>query len=77
MSIEDLLDNLSAGELQKANDVFNDLLSDKLNDALDQERIAVASSIFNDEQQAEEDIEEFEFDDEDLDVDDEEDDVEE
>lgn len=77
MSIEDLLDNLSAGELQKANDVFNDLLSDKLNDALDQERIAVASSIFNDEQQAEEDIKEFEFDDEDLDVDDEEDDVEE
>lgn len=77
MSIEDLLDNLSAGELQKANDVFNELLSDKLNSALDQERIAVAGSIFNDEQQAEEDTEEFEFDDEDLDVEDEEDDVEE
>jgi hypothetical protein len=45
--IEDLINNITAGELNKAEGSFNDILNDKLADALDAQRIAVAQNVFN------------------------------
>ena len=64
MTIEDMIDNIAAGELTQANDTFNELLQDRMDQALDQEKIAVAGTMFNG---TEEDQLELEFDDEDLD----------
>lgn len=64
MTIEDMIDNIAGGEMTKANDVFDTLLQDRMNQALDQEKIAVAGTIFNG---TEDDQLEFDLDDDDLD----------
>lgn len=43
----DMVDFIQNAEFNKASIMFNDILSDKISDALDQERIAVASNMFN------------------------------
>jgi hypothetical protein len=45
--IEDLINNITAGELNKAEGSFNDILNDKLADALEAQRIQVAADVFN------------------------------
>jgi hypothetical protein len=58
----DFVNNISVGELNKANGNFNDLIADKMADALDAQRIAVAQNIFGEPQEAElsdEDIEDI------------------
>jgi hypothetical protein len=45
--IEDLINNITAGELNKAEGSFNDILNDKLADALEAQRIQVAQDVFN------------------------------
>lgn len=72
--IENFIDAVMNQDFTNAGPMFNDLLGDKLNDALEQEKIAVASSIFNeveDEEQLEMDFEEEELDD-DIEISDEE-----
>lgn len=73
MSIEDMIGFIQSGEHTKANDTFASLIQDRMDTALEQEKIAVASTLFNgtDELDDEEQLE-FEFDDEDLELDDEE-----
>lgn len=71
MSIEDLINNITDENFSRAEVTLNDLLMDKMSDAIEQEKIAVANQIFNggdDEDQLELDL-----DDEDLDDEDEED----
>jgi len=52
--IEDLVQNVMDNNFNKANDVFNALIQDKMGDALDQEKIAVSSQIFgNDTEETE------------------------
>lgn len=64
--IENFIDAVMNQDFSNAGPMFNDLLGDKLNDALEQEKIAVADSIFNeveDEEQLEMDFNEDEIDD--------------
>lgn len=68
--IEDFINSAVAGDYNSAGRTFNDILNQKTQAALDQEKIAVADQIFNgNDVESEEDLddEEFEFDDEDLD----------
>jgi hypothetical protein len=71
--ISKMIDYISHSEYTKANQVFNELLGQRVSDSLDQEKIAVAQSIYSDEEDEDED----EYTDEELedaleDVDDEE-----
>jgi chromatin remodeling complex protein RSC6 len=58
-NVEELIDAIQQQNFKVAKDHFDSILGDKLNDALEQEKISVADSIFN---KAGEDEEEFEFD---------------
>lgn len=66
MTIEDMIDNIAAGELNQANSTFNTLVQDRVNQAVDQEKIAVAGTMFNGTEEEEEQLE-FDLDHEDLD----------
>lgn len=66
-TIEDLINNAMAGDYNAAGNVFNNLMASKTQDALDQEKIAVASQIFNqieDDEEVEDDenLDDDEFD---------------
>lgn len=79
MTIEDMIDNIAAGELNQANNTFNNLVQDRVNQAVDQEKIAVAGTMFNgtSEEQLELDLDDEDLedlDDEDLEDDDADDD---
>lgn len=63
--INDFLDAVMDQDFSKAGVMFNDLLGDKVNDALEQEKIAVADQIFNG---AEVDEEDYDISDEELDA---------
>jgi len=45
--IEDLINNITTGELNKAEGSFNDILNDKLADAIEAQRIQVSQDVFN------------------------------
>ena len=45
----DLIDHIVGGEHSKANSIFDKMLQDKIDTAMEQEKIAVANSMFNDE----------------------------
>ena len=46
--VADMIDFAYAQEYNKATDVFNDLIGQKMTAALDQEKVNVANKIFND-----------------------------
>ena len=54
MSIEDLINNVVDQDFAKAGPTFQELMQDRMNDALEQEKISVAGSIFNGEEPEEE-----------------------
>lgn len=71
--IEDLVQAAMTQDYTAANEIFNDMMSDKISDALDQEKIAMADQIYNGHS-AEGEAEDDDYvvpeeDDEDLDVD--------
>lgn len=70
MSIEDLIQNVMDNNLTGANDVFSDLMNDKIADSLQQQKIAVAGQMFGDNSEEDEipDDEDFDISDEDLDA---------
>lgn len=70
MSIEDLIQNVMNNNLIGANDVFSDLMNDKIADSLQQQKIAVAGQMFGDNSEEDEipDDEDFDISDEDLDA---------
>lgn len=47
--ISNMIDYITQSEFQKANDVFNDLLGQRVSDSLEQEKIAIAQSMHSDE----------------------------
>lgn len=70
--IEDLVQAAINQDFTAAADIFNDVMGEKMSDALEQEKIAVASSVYGDDDVGEEDLEDdVEIDDEDLEFDDE------
>jgi hypothetical protein len=78
MSVEELINHITDQNFSKAEITLNDLMSDKMNSALEQEKIAVANQIYNGvDPDEEEDLDDdFEDEDEDLDDDFEEDEAE-
>ena len=49
--VADMIDLAYAQDFVKANTIFNDMMGDKMSAALDQEKIAVADQIFNDQEE--------------------------
>jgi hypothetical protein len=49
--VEQLVNNITDGELNKAETSFQGLIQDKITDALESQKVAVADTIFNDRQQ--------------------------
>jgi len=67
--IEELIDAIAQQNFNRAKDHFEDVLGDKMNDALEAEKLSVAQSVYNDGEESEE--EDFDLDDvEDDDLDD-------
>ena len=70
--IEDLVQAAMNQDYTAASDIFSDVMGEKMSDALEQEKIAVASSVYGDDEIEDEDLEDdVEIDDEDLEFDDE------
>lgn len=71
-STEDFINSIMDKDFNSAQGVFADLMNDRITDALEQQKIAVAGTMFGEEEDEveEEDLEEFE-DDEDLEEDEE------
>ena len=69
MSIEDLIDNIAAQDFAKAGPMFSDILNNKISDAFEAEKAAIAASMFSgpkEDQNKEDDQEdEEEYDEED------------
>ena len=63
--ISNMIDYITQSEFQKANDIFNDLLGQRVSDSLDQEKIAIAQSM-NSEEEPEEDDDEMEVTDDEM-----------
>lgn len=71
MNIEELINNVVDQDFSKAGATFKDIMSDRMSDALEQEKIAVAATVFNDEMSdSEDDLEAAADDTEDFDDDD-------
>lgn len=69
MDIEDLINQITDDELNNANKSFNDIMNDRINMAMEAEKVKLADTIFNDENQLElelDDNEDYEDEDEDL-----------
>ena len=46
MDINGLVDAIQSGDVQDSNNAYNDLMSDKINDALDAKRQEIANSMY-------------------------------
>mgnify|MGYP003121962369 FL=1 len=68
--VADMIDFAHAQEYNKATEIFNDLIGQKMSAALDQEKVAVAAQIFNDVEPEELDAEEADDETEEADTDD-------
>lgn len=68
MDIEDMINNVANQDFSKSQTYFDAIMQDKMNDALEQEKISMAAKIFNlgKEDEPDED-EDDDFDDEDYD----------
>lgn len=64
-NIEELIDAIASQNFNNAKGHFDSILGDKLNDALEQEKISVADTIFNGASEEEEEQLDFDFEDED------------
>lgn len=65
--IEELIDAIAQQNFNQAKSHFEDVLGDKMNDALDAEKLSVAQSIYNDAEESEEDFDLEDVEDDDLD----------
>ena len=61
-AIADMIDFAYAQDFNKATEIFNDQIGQRMSDALDQEKISIADQLFNDQEEI--DDEEFEASDE-------------
>lgn len=71
--LSDMIDYITQSEFEKANAIWNDAIGQRVGDALDQEKIAVAQSMYTiDQEDLDDETMEYDDDDEDLEVSDEE-----
>lgn len=67
--LENMIDFASNAEFNKANDVFNDVLRQKVSDALEQEKVALSQEMWGDAAAEQEAMEaDLDISDEDLDA---------
>ena len=66
MSIEDLINHVGEQDFAKAGPLFSEIMNTKIQDALDAEQVRLANTIFNNEQDEEDEDLEEEDEDEDL-----------
>ena len=69
-TIDDLIKHSLAQDYNKANEVFGNVMTTKLTDLLDQQKVKIAGQIYNGDPEDEEDLlsdEDFEQDEEDID----------
>lgn len=66
--ISDMIDHIHNSEFEKASSIWNDAIGQRVGDALDQEKIAVAQSIYT--------VDQEDLDDETMEIDDEDDEFE-
>lgn len=59
---KDLIQNALDQDFNKASEVFNNIMSDKLADVLDQTKVALAGQMFNGEEPEDEEIDDEDFD---------------
>lgn len=71
-TIEDLVQYSLAQDYNKANEIFGNVITTKLSDVLDQEKIKLAGQIYNDEPAEEEEPEEEDFEEDESEEDEEE-----
>ena len=55
-SIEDLINSISDKEFNQAGETFSTLLGDRIQDALEQQRIAVAAQYYGSEESSEDEV---------------------
>lgn len=68
--IEDLLASIESQSYTDAEERFNDIIGDRLQDTLDQAKVRIAGQVFNASQELDdEDFDDGDFDDDDLDFD--------
>lgn len=71
--LSNMIDYITQSEFQKANDIFNDVLGQRVSDALDQEKVAVAQAMHSpEEEDFEDEVDTDVEEDEDMEVSDEE-----
>lgn len=71
--LSDMIDYITQSEFEKANAIWNDAIGQRVGDALDQEKIAVAQSMYTiDQEDLDDETMEYDDEDEDLEVSDEE-----
>lgn len=70
--LNNMIDYITQSEFQKANDIFNDILGQRVSDALDQEKIGLAQTMYSAEEESDEYEMSAEDDDVDMDISDEE-----
>lgn len=68
--LADLVDAALAKDYNKANEIFGQAISVKLDDIMDQERIKLSGQIFNGEEEEEEDVEDLDDSEDDSEVED-------
>ena len=66
--IANMIDYITQSEFQKANDVFNDLLGQRVSDSLEQEKVAVAQATYSPEEDEDLADETTEVDEDDIDM---------
>lgn len=65
-TVEDMIDQVVAGDLADAKSSFEEIMSDRVNDAIEAEKIAVASALYSSDQLEDDQDDGEEFEDEDL-----------
>lgn len=70
MSVEDLVNQITDQNFKTAEVTLNDLLADRMNAALEQEKIAVANQIYNGAEEDDEEQLEMDFDEDEDDFED-------
>jgi hypothetical protein len=66
--LSNMIDYITQSEFEKANDIFNDVLAQRVSDSLDQEKVAVAQAMYSSEEEIESDEVEIEASDDDIDL---------
>jgi len=65
--IESMIDSILGNDYKASSDIFNDMISDKMSDALEDKKVALADTVFNgNEDELDTEVEELFFDDDDV-----------